>query len=163
MPYVANRTSPTNIGLYFLSTITARDMGWISFVEAVDRVEKTIETVEKMEKFKGHLYNWYDTRTLHTLWPRYISSVDSGNLAAHLIVVSSAFKEWAAAPAAYLLGDTRGIGDTAQILRDTLATIPDNRRNIRPLRRRLEERLEGFVASLEINLKSPQIAPVRSI
>jgi cyclic beta-1,2-glucan synthetase len=163
IPYVAHRTSPTNIGLYFLSTITARDMGWISFAEAIDRVERTIGTVEKMEKCRGHLYNWYDTRTLATLWPRYVSSVDSGNLAAHLIVVSSTFKEWSTAPAAFLLGDVRGIGDTLEIVRGTLATIPDNRRNLRPLRRRLEERLDGFAASLEANLKNPDVAPVRSI
>lgn len=163
LPYVAHRTSPTNIGLYLLSTVTARDMGWISFAETLDRIEQTIGTVERMEKHAGHLFNWYDTHTLATLPPRYISSVDSGNLAAHLIVVSSAFKEWAAAPAAYLLGDIRGIGDTLQIVRETLATIPDNRRAIRPLRRRLEERLEGFATTLQANLKTPQVASVRSI
>jgi cyclic beta-1,2-glucan synthetase len=162
-PYVAHRTSPTNIGLYLLSTITARDMGWISFIEVLDRIERTITTVEKIDKHNGHLFNWYDTRTLQTLPPRYVSAVDSGNLAAHLIVVSSSLKEWAAAPAAYLIGDARGIGDTVQILIETLAGIPDERRNIRPLRRRLQERLDGFVATLKTNLDSPQFAPVRSI
>src|SRR5690606_25776488 len=85
-PLVAGRTSPTNIGLYLLSAITARDMGWIGFTDCVGRLEQTISTVEKMEKFKGHLYNWYDTRDLRVLHPHYVSSVDSGNLAGHLIV-----------------------------------------------------------------------------
>ncbi|MBL0370522.1 protein ndvB [Rhizobium sp. KVB221] len=163
IPYVAHRTSPTNIGLYLISTITARDMGWISFNEAIERVEQTIATVERMDKHKGHLFNWYDTKSMATLSPRYISSVDSGNLASHLVVVSSSLREWAAAPAVHLLGDARGIGDTVQIVRETLARVPDNRRNIRPLRRRLEERLEGFVAALQSNLETPQFAPVRSI
>jgi cyclic beta-1,2-glucan synthetase len=163
VPFVAARTSPTNIGLYLLSAITARDMGWISFGEVLDRIENTLTTVEKMDKHRGHLFNWYDTRTLGTLPPRYVSAVDSGNLAAHLVVVSSSLKEWAAAPAAYLLGDARGIGDTVQIVVETLSRIPDERRNIRPLRRRLQERLDGFVATLNSNLEAPQFAPVRSI
>lgn len=162
-PFVAHRTSPTNIGLYFLSTVTARDMGWISFAEALDRIDRTLGTVEKMEKFRGHLFNWYDTKSLATLYPRYISAVDSGNLAAHLIVVSSTLKQWAVAPIAYLLGDVRGIGDTLQIVRETLATVPDNRRVIRPLRRRLEERLDGFAKSVATSLESPDVAPIRAI
>ena len=162
-PLVAGRTSPTNIGLYLLSSITARDMGWISFSECVGRLEKTIGTVEKMEKFKGHLYNWYDTRDLRVLPPSYVSAVDSGNLAGHLIVVSSTMKEWSGMLAAHLIGDIRGIGDTACILKEVLATIPDDRRSIRPLRRRLEERLEGFDRTLISFQRDPTIASVRSI
>jgi cyclic beta-1,2-glucan synthetase len=162
-PLVAGRTSPTNIGLYMLSSITARDMGWISFSDCIERLEQTLGTIEKMEKFKGHLYNWYDTRDLRVLNPHYISAVDSGNLAGHLIVVSSTLKEWASVLAAHLIGDLRGIADTAAIVRATLNTIPDDRRSIRPIRRRLEERLEGFEKTLQTYISEPQFASVRSI
>ena len=160
---VAGRTSPTNIGLYMLSTITARDMGWISFNECVRRLENTIATVEKMEKLNGHLYNWYDTRDLRVLHPSYVSAVDSGNMAGHLIVVSSTLNEWSGMLAAHLIGDIRGIGDTASILREVLAAIPDDRRSIRPLRRRLEERLEGFDTMLTSFKRDLAVASVRSI
>ena len=62
-PVVAARTSPTNIGLYFLSIVSARDFGWISLTETIDRLERTLSTIERMERHRGHLYNWYDTRT----------------------------------------------------------------------------------------------------
>ena len=163
VPLVAGRTSPTNIGLYLLSTVTARDMGWIGFIDCVDRLRQTIETVEAMEKYRGHLFNWYDTRDLQVLHPHYVSAVDSGNLAGHLIVVSSTLKAWSGALAAHLIGDVRGIGDTALVVRQTLAGIPDDRRSIRPLRRRLEERLEGFDRTLGAYLAEPQLAPVRTI
>ena len=162
-PLLAHRTSPTNIGLYLLSTITARDMGWISFVQCLDRLEKTLSTVERMEKFRGHLFNWYDTKDLRVLHPHYVSSVDSGNLAGHLIVVSSTLREWEAALAVHLIGDIQGIADTAQVLSETLATLPDDRRSIRPLRRRMEERLEGFEKTVRSYLGEPEFAPVRSI
>ena len=162
-PLVAGRTSPTNIGLYMLSTITARDMGWIGFFDCIDRLERTLETVERMEKHRGHLFNWYDTRDLRVLHPQYVSAVDSGNLAGHLIVVSSTLKEWSTGIAAHLIGDVRGIGDTARVVTEMLGDIPDDRRSIRPLRRRLEERLDGFEKTLKTYLEEPQLAPVRTI
>ena len=160
---VAHRTSPTNIGLYMLSAITARDMGWISFGDCIQRLEETLGTVEKMEKFRGHLYNWYDTKDLRVLHPHYVSAVDSGNLAGHLIVVSSTLKEWSDALAVHMIGDVRGIADTARIVRETLAAIPDTRRNVRPLRRRLDESLEGFDETLRSCIREPQLASVRSV
>ena len=162
-PLVAGRTSPTNIGLYMLSSITARDMGWISFGDCVGRLEQTLTTIEKMNKLNGHLYNWYDTRDLRVLHPSYVSAVDSGNLAGHLVVVASTLREWSAMLAANLIGDTRGIGDTCAIVGEVLSTIPDDRRSIRPLRRRLEERLAGFEKTLESFQREPQFASVRSI
>lgn len=105
-PALAERTSPTNIGVYLLSVISARDFGWISFEETVRRLEQTIATIDGMPKYRGHLYNWYRTNTLETLGPRYVSAVDSGNLAGHLIAVSS---EGAATrkPSAHLQGQPR--------------------------------------------------------
>jgi cyclic beta-1,2-glucan synthetase len=96
-PVVAHRTSPTNIGLYLLSVVAAHDFGWLGTLDATDRLEATFATLEKMERFRGHYYNWYDTRDLRPLDPRYISSVDSGNLAGHLIALGNACRDIAAA------------------------------------------------------------------
>ena len=92
-PVVAHRTSPTNIGLYLLSVVAARDFGWIGTSEAVEKLEATLTTMETLERFRGHLYNWYDTRDLRPFDPKYVSSVDSGNLAGHLIVLVNACRE----------------------------------------------------------------------
>ena len=84
---VAHRTSPTNIGLYLLSNLAARDFGYISAPSAAQRIADTLATMSRMERFRGHFYNWYDTQTLHPMPPRYVSTVDSGNLAGHLITL----------------------------------------------------------------------------
>ncbi len=97
-PAIAHRTSPTNIGLYLLATTAAHDMGWIGLPAAVGRLERTIATMRRMARFRGHLFNWYDTRDLRVLDPAYVSSVDSGNLAGHLIAVAQACAEWQTAP-----------------------------------------------------------------
>ena len=97
-PVLAHRTSPTNLGLYLLSVLAARDFGWLGITSAVDRLEETLGTMDRLERFRGHFFNWYDTHDLHPLEPKYISSVDSGNLAGHLIVLRSACREMLAAP-----------------------------------------------------------------
>ncbi|MCH8548154.1 MAG: glycosyltransferase 36 [Balneolaceae bacterium] len=84
---VAERTSPTNIGLSLVSAQTAYNMGYITQGELVDRLFRTLNSVNQLEKFRGHLYNWYETRLGEVLSPKYISTVDSGNLAACLVVV----------------------------------------------------------------------------
>ena len=86
-PVIAHRTSPTNIGLLLLATCAARDLGYVSSLELVERQELTFETLKKLGRLHGHFFNWYDTRTLEALLPQYISTVDSGNLAGHLIAV----------------------------------------------------------------------------
>ena len=93
-PVVAHRTSPTNIGLYLLSTVAARDFGWIGTAAAVDRIEQLFATMRRLPRFKGHLFNWYATQDLRPLEPQYVSSVDSGNLAGHLIAFANACGEW---------------------------------------------------------------------
>jgi len=90
---VAHRTSPTNIGLYLMSVLAARDLGYIGVLETIERLERTISTIERMEKSEGHLYNWYNTITLEPLKPRIISSVDSGNLVGYLIVIKQGLEE----------------------------------------------------------------------
>ena len=95
---LAHRTSPTNLGLYLLCAASARDFGWIGTPEAVERLEATLATMERLQRFRGHFYNWYDTRDLRPLDRTYVSSVDSGNLAGHLIALANACQEWIGAP-----------------------------------------------------------------
>ncbi|MEP7164737.1 MAG: glucoamylase family protein [Ferruginibacter sp.] len=83
----AHRTSPTNIGMSLLSNLTAHDFGYITTGQLIERTSNTVSTMQRMEKYRGHLYNWYDTQSLAPLSPKYISTVDSGNLAGHLITL----------------------------------------------------------------------------
>jgi cyclic beta-1,2-glucan synthetase len=92
-PVVAYRTSPTNVGLYLLSTTCSHDFGWIGIVDMVERLEATLESMTGMRRFRGHFLNWYDTRNLKPLEPMYVSTVDSGNLAGHLLAVSQCCRE----------------------------------------------------------------------
>ncbi len=88
----ARRTSPTNIGLYLVSCLAAEHMGFIRRDEMTARMTRTLDSIARMEKWNGHLLNWYDIDDLEPLRPRYVSSVDSGNLAACLLTVSAALK-----------------------------------------------------------------------
>lgn len=162
-PVLARRTSPTNIGVYLLSVIAARDFGWISFDDAILRVERTLGTLGKMERFRGHFYNWYETDTLQPLMPNYVSTVDSGNLAGHLVTLSSALKEWAEAPSVFLQGDLAGLLDVNDILEETLNLIPDDRRVLRPLRRRIEERIANFRRAVRSIMDEPETATFRTV
>jgi cyclic beta-1,2-glucan synthetase len=87
---VAHRTSPTNIGLLLTSTLAAYDLGYLDQLGLATRLTTTMETLDQLERFRGHFLNWYDTLTLQPLQPRYVSTVDSGNLAASLIVTAQA-------------------------------------------------------------------------
>jgi len=84
---VAHRTSPTNVGLALLANLAAYDFGFIAAGRLVKRTADTLNTMAQMERYRGHFYNWYDTRTLQVLLPAYVSSVDSGNLAGHLLTL----------------------------------------------------------------------------
>ncbi len=90
---VAHRTSPTNIGLYLLACLAARDLGYLTLRELVERVDATLDAVGRLRTHGGHLLNWYDTRTLDPLPPAYVSTVDSGNLAGHLWTLFEGFEE----------------------------------------------------------------------
>ncbi len=87
---VAHRTSPTNIGLLLTSTLAAYDLGYLDQLGLATRLTTTMEALDQLERFRGHFMNWYDTLTLQPLHPRYISTVDSGNLAASLIITAQA-------------------------------------------------------------------------
>jgi cellobiose phosphorylase len=86
-PVVAMRTSPTNIGLQLLATASARELGFIPLDEMTQRLELAFQSLERMRRFRGHFYNWYDLHDLSLLEPPYVSTVDSGNLAGHLLAL----------------------------------------------------------------------------
>jgi cyclic beta-1,2-glucan synthetase len=92
-PVLALRTSPTNIGLQLLSTVSAVDLGFITRSDMIDRVEKVFRSLERMRRFQGHFFNWYDLNELRVLEPAYVSTVDSGNFAGHLIALKQACYE----------------------------------------------------------------------
>lgn len=121
-PVVAHRTSPTNIGLYLLSSVAAHDFGWAGLLETIERLEATFETLPKLAKYKGHFFNWYDTQTLHTLMPEYISSVDSGNLAGHLIALANTCDEWREALPACVI--RLGLMDNIALIREAITPEP---------------------------------------
>jgi cyclic beta-1,2-glucan synthetase len=91
---VAHRTSPTNIGLYLAGVVAARDLGFIDTLTMVERLEASMRTLAALEKWNGHLYNWYDTQSAKPLAPRYVSTVDSGNLVSYLMVVRQGLHAW---------------------------------------------------------------------
>ena len=119
-PAIASRTSPTNIGLYLLSTVAAHDLGWIGQRAALQRLLDTLTTIQRMPRFRGHVYNWHDTRDLRVLDPAYVSSVDSGNLAGHLIAVAQACRAWATEPARDDHVVRQAMGDCAVLARRSL-------------------------------------------
>ena len=147
-PVVAHRTSPTNVGLYLLSVVAARDFGWIGTLDAVERLEATLATVEKLERFRGHFYNWYDTRDLRALEPKYISSVDSGNLAGHLIALGNACREIAAGP----IGNPHwmaGLLDNLALMREAAHPHAEDRRAQSALYATLDSTIDAFAAALQ--------------
>ena len=114
-PVIAHRTSPTNIGLLQLSTVSAHDLGYLGLLEFIERQELTFATMGKLGKFHGHFFNWYDTKTLQPLYPQYISTVDSGNLAGHLVALKQACIEM---PDTKLFDDRilKGLADTVNAI-----------------------------------------------
>jgi len=144
---VAHRTSPTNIGLSLLSCLAAYDFGFITVGRLLDRVAKTVQTLQSMQRYRGHLYNWYDTTTLQPLAPLYISSVDSGNLAAHLLTLRPGLLGLLEDPLFHprLLD---GLRDTLTLLRDAL---PEGQHNtaIASLRHLLRDSVQTPPESLD--------------
>ncbi|SDY42784.1 GH36-type glycosyl hydrolase domain-containing protein [Nitrosomonas halophila] len=86
---VAHRTSPTNIGVALLANLSAYDFGYIPAGQFIERTANTFDTMQTLERYRGHFYNWYDTKSLKLLHPAYVSTVDSGNLAGHLLTLRS--------------------------------------------------------------------------
>jgi cyclic beta-1,2-glucan synthetase len=145
-PVIAHRTSPTNIGLYLLATVSARDFGWIGTLDALERLEATLATLRRLERFRGHLYNWYDTQDLRPLEPRYVSSVDSGNLAAHLLTLANSFAGWDQLSLS-ASEEAPGIQDSLQLSREALQQVPDSRRTRAVMRQHLVSAMNTAAAS----------------
>ncbi|MBF0260009.1 MAG: cyclic beta 1-2 glucan synthetase, partial [Desulfamplus sp.] len=114
---VAHRTSPTNMGFSLLSNLSACDFGYISVAKLMDRTSNSLNTMGQLKQYRGHFYNWYDTKSLEPLLPMYVSSVDSGNLAASLLTLQAGLL---ALPDEKLIGKRlfEGISDTAMVLMD---------------------------------------------
>ncbi|MBC7693133.1 MAG: glycosyl transferase [Methylotenera sp.] len=170
-PVVAFRTSPTNIGLQLLSTVSAHDFGYLGFLECVESLERTITTLEKMEKMNGHLFNWYDTKSLEPLRPQYISTVDSGNLAGHLLTLKQACIELASGPK-FNVQARAGLLDTLALLRgeaEKLESFAESTGSVTHAQllqaiqdtldlARGEPQVEGFAGSLSALLEKLEVA-----
>ena len=95
---VAHRTSPTNIGMGLIANVTAYDLGYITMADFIDKTERILDSMRTLEKVHGHYLNWYDTRTKSPLYPRYVSTVDNGNLLANLWILKEAMEELKTSP-----------------------------------------------------------------
>ncbi|MDZ4213933.1 MAG: glucoamylase family protein [Rhodocyclaceae bacterium] len=115
---VAHRTSPTNMGLALLANLAAYDFGYHSTGQVALRTAHTLRTMNELERHCGHFYNWYDTQTLQPLPPRYVSTVDSGNLAGHLLTLSAGLRQLVDEPVVSARCFV-GLQDTLDILVDT--------------------------------------------
>jgi hypothetical protein len=149
---VAQRTSPTNIGLWLTSALAARDLGYLTADDLLTRCSNTMATLNSLERYEGHLLNWYDTSTLAPLAPRYVSTVDSGNLIASLWVLEQGCREALRAP---LIDRAclRGLSDTISVLVETRAAAIRRRPpRCEALRRFLHGKPEGheLVARLRL-------------
>ena len=111
----AHRTSPTNIGLALLANLTAYDFGYISVGDLFERSGRTLASTEKLQRYRGHLYNWYDTRTLEPLRPLYVSTVDSGNLAGHLLTLAAGLNLMGSEPL-FRRAVFSGLGETLEVI-----------------------------------------------
>jgi cyclic beta-1,2-glucan synthetase len=123
VPLIASRTSPTNIGMALLANLTACDLGYISTGELLKRTENTLTTMEKLERYRGHFYNWYDTRTLQPLHPQYVSSVDSGNLLGSLLTLQAGLAELKDQPVLSVKAFS-GLQDTLEVFSEYMPSPP---------------------------------------
>jgi cellobiose phosphorylase len=118
---IAHRTSPTNIGLALLANLAALDFGYLSAAGVIERTARTFASLRELERYRGHFFNWYDTRSLQPLAPMYISTVDSGNLAGHLLTLRQGLLSLVDAPVLHprVLD---GLADTLAVCAETAGT-----------------------------------------
>ena len=121
---LAHRTSPTNMGLALLANLAAYDFGYILAGPLMERTANTLRTMDGLPRYRGHFYNWYDTRTLRPLPPLYVSTVDSGNLAGHLLTLRAGLLALADVPVASARVFD-GLGDTLGVLAEVLDVAAD--------------------------------------
>jgi cellobiose phosphorylase len=154
-PAIASRTSPTNIGMALLADLAAYDFGYIPAGELLMRVGNTLAAMEKLERYRGHLYNWYDTRTLQPLHPQYVSSVDSGNLAGCLLTLQAGLAELKNQPV-LSANAFQGLRDTLQVLAEHLPVSPgpDLAKRIKSLQDTLRTLAQGAQALTLVSVNS---------
>ena len=135
---VAHRTSPTNIGLLLTSTLAAYDLGYLNHYGLVTRWMMTMDALKQLERYRGHFLNWYNTLNLQPLNPRYVSTVDSGNLAASFIVVAQACRQMESAPV-FRWELWQGYLDSLDNLVEILSAIrsPEFRKEIQTINRQI--------------------------
>jgi cyclic beta-1,2-glucan synthetase len=148
---IAHRTSPTNIGMLLLSTLSAWDLGYLGADGLAARLRSTFETLARLGGSRGHLWNWYDTLTLTPLEPRYISTVDSGNLAGALLAVARGCEEVAGSLLEPQPALRAGLSDTVAVLAEVAGALAgeDGRRaaaGLLRLRERIERGADGDLA-----------------
>jgi cyclic beta-1,2-glucan synthetase len=133
----AHRTSPTNIGLSLTASLAAYDFGYVSAGKVIECTTLTLASMDKLQRYRGHFYNWYDTRTLKPLRPMYVSTVDSGNLAGHLLTLAAGFDQMA--DDRIFRGEIfSGLGDTLDVAAELEPRAADARASIARLRSDLE-------------------------
>ena len=144
---VAHRTSPTNIGLQLLSTLAAYDFGYLSASGLLARLEPTFGTLMKLQRYRGHFFNWYDTKTLLPLLPHYVSSVDSGNLAGYLLTTRTGLLQLSGGP---VIGGRAldGMADALRLCEACLAKSP------KTLAADRTEALRREIAALHLTLRT---------
>src|SRR5690606_29210345 len=135
---VANRTSPTNIGLALTANLAAYDFGYVSARQVIDRSALTLSSMDRLQRYRGHFYNWYDTRTLEPLRPMYVSTVDSGNLAGHLLTLAAGLREFSSHPI-FRAATFSGLSDTLGVIAEVAPDLPDVRRAIEGLHEPLQQ------------------------
>ena len=108
---VAYRTSPTNIGMGLIACISALDLGYINLKQCIYKTSNIIKSMNELEKYEGHFYNWYDTKSKNPLNPKYISTVDSGNLISYLWLLENTFYEFLEEPFINIKRVSKGIAD----------------------------------------------------
>ncbi|KUO64704.1 MAG: glycosyl transferase family 36 [Gracilibacter sp. BRH_c7a] len=125
-PYkgIAHRSSPTNIGLALLANLVALDLGYVSQKMMIIKIRNTLSTISKLPKWKGHIYNWYNTKNLEPLNPIYISTVDSGNFAGYLIVLKNGVAQLAGTPPVQRHSIIQGLQDTFNIFNNNISGTP---------------------------------------
>ncbi|MGO9837707.1 MAG: GH36-type glycosyl hydrolase domain-containing protein [Polyangiaceae bacterium] len=124
----AHRTSPTNIGLMLVSTLSAYDFGYIGPNELSLRIRRAFDSITRLSHYQGHLLNWYETKNLQPLLPRYVSTVDSGNFAGCLLALKQGCKEVASSPVVRA-AVWRGLEDSIGLLEQVVAGLPKTSAN----------------------------------
>ncbi len=164
-PVAAPRTSPTNIGMALLANLAAHDFGYLCGGRLLERTENTIAAMEHLERYRGHFYNWYDTRSMRPLRPLYVSSVDSGNLIGALYTLRAGLEELKQQP--LVSGRTRaGLADTLHVLRDqargTPALLAGVQRAQSTLDAPCDETLAAIIARLQ-ELREQSVSIIREV